>query len=106
MLNPNLFVMMKSVFIWGWLSWKRDERGYRFGFASFKGVKDAAELEKEMRNIWLGNNRLNINVARFAMENEVGRDNKDQTGKKKGPFFMEQRDNVHTFKKQEGYNGS
>ncbi|KAJ0505997.1 putative RNA recognition motif domain, nucleotide-binding alpha-beta plait domain superfamily [Helianthus annuus] len=85
---------------------KRDKRGYRFGFASFKWVKDAVELEKEMRNIWMGNYRPIINVARFVMENEMGRGNKVHMGKKMGQFDMEQGGYQHTFNKQEGNIGN
>ncbi|KAJ0604053.1 putative RNA recognition motif domain, nucleotide-binding alpha-beta plait domain superfamily [Helianthus annuus] len=55
---------------------KRDTRGYRFGFASFKGVKNARELEKKMANVWMGSYRLFINVAKFTKENEERRDGK------------------------------
>ncbi|MFS7947836.1 hypothetical protein Hanom_Chr06g00552861 [Helianthus anomalus] len=58
-----------------------------------------------MRNIWMGNYRLIINVSRFAMENEARRDNKEGSGKNKGKFHMEQGDSQHTFKQQGRYNG-
>ncbi|XP_022032259.1 uncharacterized protein LOC110933337 [Helianthus annuus] len=77
---------------------KRDKNGYRFGFASFLGVKDATELEKQMRNIWIRSYRLFINVARFATENDT-KDRKDQSVK-------EQEVKQNRFKAQEGFRGS
>ncbi|MFS7930195.1 putative nucleotide-binding alpha-beta plait domain superfamily, RNA-binding domain superfamily [Helianthus anomalus] len=48
---------------------KRDRRGYCFGFASFKGVGDPVDMEMNLKNIWMGNYKLHINMARFAKEN-------------------------------------
>ncbi|KAJ0487510.1 putative RNA recognition motif domain, nucleotide-binding alpha-beta plait domain superfamily [Helianthus annuus] len=84
---------------------KRDKNGYRFGFASFKGVKDAAELEKQMRNIWIGSYRLFINVARFAKENDTGGVYRDNEEKKKGQRLNDQGERHQFFKEQEVFRG-
>ncbi|KAF5814899.1 putative RNA recognition motif domain, nucleotide-binding alpha-beta plait domain superfamily [Helianthus annuus] len=73
---------------------KRDKRGFRFGFASFKGVKDVMDLEKKMRNVWMGSYKLFINVARFSLENEEGgAKTKDEEMKK--PHGFEVKENRH-----------
>ncbi|KAJ0923206.1 putative RNA recognition motif domain, nucleotide-binding alpha-beta plait domain superfamily [Helianthus annuus] len=48
---------------------KRDKSGSRFGFVSFKDVRDKAELEKLLRGAKLGDSKLKVNIARFALEN-------------------------------------
>ncbi|KAJ0565796.1 putative RNA recognition motif domain, nucleotide-binding alpha-beta plait domain superfamily [Helianthus annuus] len=85
---------------------KRDKNGYRFGFASFLGVKDATELEKQMRNVWIGSYRLFINVARFARDNDAGRVNKDLEGKSKEQKGKEQKERPFLFNNLEGCWGS
>ncbi|MFS8027356.1 hypothetical protein Hanom_Chr16g01497761 [Helianthus anomalus] len=50
---------------------KRDKGGCRFGFASFKGVRDKGELEKALRGVRMGEYKLKVNVAKFAVENSV-----------------------------------
>ncbi|KAJ0742561.1 putative RNA recognition motif domain, nucleotide-binding alpha-beta plait domain superfamily [Helianthus annuus] len=55
---------------------KRNKEGLKFGFVSFRGVKDWKELEKSMRGLKLGKHTLKINLAKFAKENgsvETGR---------------------------------
>ncbi|KAM0030988.1 hypothetical protein Hdeb2414_s0017g00503391 [Helianthus debilis subsp. tardiflorus] len=47
-----------------------------------RGVKDAADLEKSMQNIWMGSFRLFVKIARFSLENEVGKDSRGMKGKK------------------------
>ncbi|KAJ0763682.1 putative RNA-binding domain superfamily [Helianthus annuus] len=51
---------------------KRDKNGCRFGFVTFKGVRDRAELLKSLGGIKMGDFRLKVNVARFAAENSGG----------------------------------
>ncbi|KAM0057459.1 putative RNA recognition motif domain, nucleotide-binding alpha-beta plait domain superfamily [Helianthus debilis subsp. tardiflorus] len=51
---------------------KRDKEGRRFGFASFKDVKDKTELEKSLKGIKLGGSKLIVNIARFSVENVAG----------------------------------
>ncbi|KAJ0890228.1 putative RNA recognition motif domain, nucleotide-binding alpha-beta plait domain superfamily [Helianthus annuus] len=51
---------------------KRDKDGNRFGFASFKDVKDKAEVLKSLRGAKLGGCKLKVNIARFALENGSG----------------------------------
>ncbi|XP_022003845.1 uncharacterized protein LOC110901318 [Helianthus annuus] len=48
---------------------KRDKGGCRFGFVSYKDVRDKEELEKALRGVKMGDCKLKVNVARFAMEN-------------------------------------
>ncbi|MFS7900419.1 putative RNA recognition motif domain, nucleotide-binding alpha-beta plait domain superfamily [Helianthus anomalus] len=64
-----------------YVAWKRDKQGFRFGFVSFKGVKDAVELEKTMRNFWMSSYKLFINISKFSRENDEGRDDRDPLGK-------------------------
>ncbi|KAF5815065.1 putative RNA recognition motif domain, nucleotide-binding alpha-beta plait domain superfamily [Helianthus annuus] len=51
---------------------KRDKNGSRFGFASFKDVKDKAEVLKSLKGAKLGGCKLKVNIARFALENGGG----------------------------------
>ncbi|MFS7955929.1 hypothetical protein Hanom_Chr07g00648531 [Helianthus anomalus] len=44
--------------------------GNRFGFVSFKGVRDVKDLEGSMKNIKMRNHKLVVNVARFTAENK------------------------------------
>ncbi|KAM0026093.1 putative RNA recognition motif domain, nucleotide-binding alpha-beta plait domain superfamily [Helianthus debilis subsp. tardiflorus] len=48
---------------------KRDKDGLKFGFVSFKGVRDWKELERRLKGVKLGLNALKINLTRFAKEN-------------------------------------
>ncbi|XP_022024833.1 uncharacterized protein LOC110925173 [Helianthus annuus] len=48
---------------------KRDKAGNRFGFLSFKNVKDAKNLEKALNGLKMGGHKLMVNIARFANEN-------------------------------------
>ncbi|KAM0003499.1 putative RNA recognition motif domain, nucleotide-binding alpha-beta plait domain superfamily [Helianthus debilis subsp. tardiflorus] len=48
---------------------KRDKKGNKFCFVSFKGVKDPKELEGRLMGIKMGQCKLLVNVARFAVEN-------------------------------------
>ncbi|KAJ0582905.1 putative RNA-directed DNA polymerase [Helianthus annuus] len=48
---------------------KRDKFGNRFGFVSFKNVRDRQELEKNLGGVKLGDCKLKVNIARFALEN-------------------------------------
>ncbi|PWA80165.1 nucleotide-binding alpha-beta plait domain-containing protein [Artemisia annua] len=48
---------------------KRDKDGNRFGFVTFKKVRNVVDLEKSMNGVKMGHCRLRVNVARFAMEN-------------------------------------
>ncbi|KAF5778737.1 putative RNA recognition motif domain, nucleotide-binding alpha-beta plait domain superfamily [Helianthus annuus] len=48
---------------------KRDKGGCRFGFVSFKDIKDKTEFVKSISGVKLGDNKLRINIARFAAEN-------------------------------------
>ncbi|MFS7995811.1 putative RNA-binding domain superfamily [Helianthus anomalus] len=51
---------------------KRDKGGRRFGFASFKNVKDKSELVRMLKGVKLGGCKLFVNIARFALENSDG----------------------------------
>ncbi|KAJ0752504.1 putative RNA recognition motif domain, nucleotide-binding alpha-beta plait domain superfamily [Helianthus annuus] len=48
---------------------KKDKMGNRFGFLSFKNVRDAKELEKVLNGTKMGGSKLRVNVAKFANEN-------------------------------------
>ncbi|KAF5809681.1 putative RNA recognition motif domain, nucleotide-binding alpha-beta plait domain superfamily [Helianthus annuus] len=48
---------------------KRDKDGCRFGFASFKEVKDRKELLKSLTGVKMGDFKLKVNIARYAVEN-------------------------------------
>ncbi|KAF5776660.1 putative RNA recognition motif domain, nucleotide-binding alpha-beta plait domain superfamily [Helianthus annuus] len=48
---------------------KTDKKGNRFGFISFKNVKDVKQLEKDLDGTKMGGSKLKVNVARFANEN-------------------------------------
>ncbi|KAF5820956.1 putative RNA recognition motif domain, nucleotide-binding alpha-beta plait domain superfamily [Helianthus annuus] len=48
---------------------KRDKQGNRFGFVSFKGAKDRQEMVKILGGVKMGECKLKLNVARFAVEN-------------------------------------
>ncbi|KAJ0476569.1 putative RNA recognition motif domain, nucleotide-binding alpha-beta plait domain superfamily [Helianthus annuus] len=48
---------------------KRDKEGSRFGFVSFREVADRKELVKNISGVRMGENKLKVNIARFAVEN-------------------------------------
>ncbi|KAL9996363.1 putative RNA recognition motif domain, nucleotide-binding alpha-beta plait domain superfamily [Helianthus debilis subsp. tardiflorus] len=48
---------------------KRDKGGSRFGFFSFNDVKDIQELEMMLGGVKMGEFKLKVNFARFAVEN-------------------------------------
>ncbi|KAJ0788214.1 putative RNA recognition motif domain, nucleotide-binding alpha-beta plait domain superfamily [Helianthus annuus] len=48
---------------------KKDKGGGRFGFVSFANVRDRSELESSLRGARMGDNKLKVNIARFAVEN-------------------------------------
>ena len=45
---------------------KYDRLGKRFGFASFKNVRNITELEGNLRDVWIGSYKLFIVLARFV----------------------------------------
>ncbi|KAJ0546868.1 putative RNA recognition motif domain, nucleotide-binding alpha-beta plait domain superfamily [Helianthus annuus] len=45
---------------------KYDRLGKRFGFVSFKNVKDPLSLEQDLRDVWIGSYKLFIVLARFV----------------------------------------
>ncbi|KAJ0865687.1 putative RNA recognition motif domain, nucleotide-binding alpha-beta plait domain superfamily [Helianthus annuus] len=75
----GVFGSIKGVYV----ARKRDKHGFRFGFVSFTGVKDMADLERSMQNVWMGNYKLFVNIAKFLIENEGEADKKDSKGKNK-----------------------
>ncbi|KAM0071801.1 putative RNA recognition motif domain, nucleotide-binding alpha-beta plait domain superfamily [Helianthus debilis subsp. tardiflorus] len=48
---------------------KRDKKGNKFCFVSFKGVREPKELENKLKGIKMGPVKLLVNVAKFAAEN-------------------------------------
>ncbi|MFS7929957.1 putative RNA-binding domain superfamily [Helianthus anomalus] len=75
---------------------KRDKNGFRFGFVSFKGVKDVANMEKNMKNVWMGSFKLFINIARFALDNKGGR------GIQKMKTKIQEQEGIHNGFKEQG----
>ncbi|KAJ0544053.1 putative RNA recognition motif domain, nucleotide-binding alpha-beta plait domain superfamily [Helianthus annuus] len=51
---------------------KRDKEGNRFGFVSFKNVRDKQELVKNLSGVKMGDCKLKVNIARYAVENSGG----------------------------------
>ncbi|KAJ0806196.1 putative Endonuclease/exonuclease/phosphatase superfamily [Helianthus annuus] len=49
---------------------KKDKEGRIFGFVSFRGVRDMEGLKVSLSKVKLGGNKLLVNVALFAKENE------------------------------------
>ncbi|KAJ0752768.1 putative RNA recognition motif domain, nucleotide-binding alpha-beta plait domain superfamily [Helianthus annuus] len=79
---------------------KRDKMGNRFGFVSFVEVKDRLVLEKSLSGAKLGNSKLKINLAKFALENSGLAD--QQEDKKNGQSFPSQVDKGRSFKIRDG----
>ncbi|KAF5820625.1 putative RNA recognition motif domain, nucleotide-binding alpha-beta plait domain superfamily [Helianthus annuus] len=48
---------------------KRDKNGNNFGFVTFKGFKDVIDLEGRLKGVKMGNFKLQVNLAKFAVEN-------------------------------------
>ncbi|KAM0019345.1 putative RNA recognition motif domain, nucleotide-binding alpha-beta plait domain superfamily [Helianthus debilis subsp. tardiflorus] len=63
---------------------KRDKYGNRFGFASFRNVIDRDKLAGDLKGLKMGDNKLKINLARFAAENS-GIPGRPMDPKSKGP---------------------
>jgi len=47
---------------------KVDKWGKKFGFVKFKEVDDVEELEGRLQEVWVGEVRLKMNIARFGHE--------------------------------------
>ncbi|KAJ0771109.1 putative RNA recognition motif domain, nucleotide-binding alpha-beta plait domain superfamily [Helianthus annuus] len=69
-----------------YLAQKRDKNGKNFGFISFRNVKDRKELLENCKGLRMGDFKLRINIARFAVENkfEPIEQNQKQQEKKEG----------------------
>ncbi|KAJ0733596.1 putative RNA recognition motif domain, nucleotide-binding alpha-beta plait domain superfamily [Helianthus annuus] len=63
---------------------KNDKEGNRFGFVSFRNVKDAKELEHRMNGVKMGKFILKVNIAKFAAENVGILEDYAQTKKNSG----------------------
>lgn len=50
---------------------KKDKGGSNFGFVKFMDVDDAKVLEESFKRIYLGNNILTINIARFQRRSPI-----------------------------------
>ncbi|KAJ0490148.1 putative RNA recognition motif domain, nucleotide-binding alpha-beta plait domain superfamily [Helianthus annuus] len=85
---------------------KNDKEGKRFGFISFKNVKDAKELENRMNGVKMGKFILKVNIAKFAVENvglfEEGASSKIKIGV--GPSGKSNR--IPEFPQQNGVGGN
>ncbi|KAJ0877858.1 putative RNA recognition motif domain, nucleotide-binding alpha-beta plait domain superfamily [Helianthus annuus] len=75
---------------------KQDKNGCRFGFASFKDVKDRHDLEKMLRGVKMGDYKLKINIARFAVENAGFLDHPEV--KAQGPKVAGNAEGLRSFK--------
>ncbi|KAJ0681343.1 putative RNA recognition motif domain, nucleotide-binding alpha-beta plait domain superfamily [Helianthus annuus] len=53
---------------------KKDKRGNRFWFVSFRDMKDKVELERSLHNVKMGGNKLHVNIVRLALENAEHRE--------------------------------
>ncbi|KAF5779356.1 putative RNA recognition motif domain, nucleotide-binding alpha-beta plait domain superfamily [Helianthus annuus] len=67
---------------------KRDKHGSRFGFVLFSGVKDKQELLRNLGGVRMGDFKLKINVARFALENSGVAVEKEGPVQNKNPAEM------------------
>ncbi|MFS7889247.1 putative RNA recognition motif domain, nucleotide-binding alpha-beta plait domain superfamily [Helianthus anomalus] len=69
-----------------YLARKRDKNGKNFGFISFRNVKDRKELLENCKGLRMGDFKLHINIARFAVENKFEHieQNQKQQEKKEG----------------------
>jgi len=47
---------------------KVDKWGKKFGFVKFLEVNDVEELEGRLQDVWVGEMRLKVNIARFGRE--------------------------------------
>ncbi|KAJ0557817.1 putative RNA recognition motif domain, nucleotide-binding alpha-beta plait domain superfamily [Helianthus annuus] len=81
---------------------KRDKFGNRFGFASFKNVSDRQELLNSLRGVKMGDNRLKINIARFAMENAGFNPQPRTEGKVPKPGSAGVNENLRQFNVRDG----
>jgi len=50
---------------------KSDRSGRRFGFVKFQEVSDVEELEWRLGEVWLGDTRLKVNIAKFGREDRL-----------------------------------
>ncbi|MFS8033572.1 putative RNA recognition motif domain, nucleotide-binding alpha-beta plait domain superfamily [Helianthus anomalus] len=75
---------------------KNDKEGNRFGFVTFKNVKNAKELEYKMNGVKMGRFILKVNIAKFVVENVGLKDNGEQTKTQVG--------NVNKGKEQQSMN--
>ncbi|KAF5775443.1 putative RNA-directed DNA polymerase [Helianthus annuus] len=48
---------------------KKDKVGNKFGFISFRDVRDVKDMERALNGTKMGNSKLKVNLARFASEN-------------------------------------
>ncbi|KAJ0804978.1 putative RNA recognition motif domain, nucleotide-binding alpha-beta plait domain superfamily [Helianthus annuus] len=64
---------------------KKDKGGGRFGFVSFANVRDRSELESSLSGARMGDNKLKINIAKFALENGHG----SNPSERKKPFHRQ-----------------
>ncbi|MFS7909298.1 putative RNA recognition motif domain, nucleotide-binding alpha-beta plait domain superfamily [Helianthus anomalus] len=48
---------------------KRDKDSQPFGFENYGRVSNGKEFERMLRKIYLSNNKLRVNIARFTLDN-------------------------------------
>ncbi|KAJ0796132.1 putative RNA recognition motif domain, nucleotide-binding alpha-beta plait domain superfamily [Helianthus annuus] len=61
-----------------YISRKYDQLGKRFGFVTFKKVRDAAELGTRLKDVWIGSYKLFIVLARFVDGEKIPRKEEKQ----------------------------
>ncbi|KAJ0805473.1 putative RNA recognition motif domain, nucleotide-binding alpha-beta plait domain superfamily [Helianthus annuus] len=66
--SSNLYAVLKGFgdINGTYIARKYDKLGKRFGFVSFRNVKDPLGLEKELKDVWIGSYKLFIVLARFV----------------------------------------
>ncbi|KAJ0441099.1 putative RNA recognition motif domain, nucleotide-binding alpha-beta plait domain superfamily [Helianthus annuus] len=63
------FFKVFGEFVGVYIARKKDKVGNRFGFISFKNVRDVKDMERALSGTKMGSSKLKVNVARFASEN-------------------------------------
>ncbi|MFS8021789.1 putative RNA recognition motif domain, nucleotide-binding alpha-beta plait domain superfamily [Helianthus anomalus] len=70
------FLGMYGEIVGFFIARKRNTEGLKFGFVSFKGIKDWKEMERNLKDLKLGGFKLKINRARYTKEIEEVEDNR------------------------------
>ncbi|GKU90754.1 hypothetical protein SLEP1_g4706 [Rubroshorea leprosula] len=65
---------------------RKSRSGGRFGFVRFLNVKDKRELERQLDQIWVGDQKLWVNIPRY--DDEKKEENKGRNGQTMAPKFQ------------------